>query len=475
MADDNSNQDEKTKESASALMARAMNTSKKGRVVVAGIEKTEDFSELGKIQIAEAQLLANSGELQKAIELLLSLEKKCRLGLDTATLKKTVTAMTLLCRSAGDWNKLNATLIVISKRHQQSKHAISAVVTQGSSWLEETPDKDTKIKLLQTLLEVTEGKIYVEAERASLTRLLASIKEADGDVDGACAAMLDVYVETYGALGKREKIDFILEQIRLCILKKDMVRAHIVSKKVTRSSLEENEHQDLKLRFYKLMIEYHLAEKDAFELAQDFHNIYQTPCVLEDDGETGWRNQLKSCIAFLILSAHTPAQSDMLHRVAADSKLREELSLSEWRNTVKAFTTPEIISFPLEDQQALEDQLRSVILSPEIWEHMRKMSHERTTQHNIRVAAKNYKRIRTTRLAELLGLTTDEIETQLSRLVADGMLMARINRPANIVTFKKPESHEETLSAWASDISSLLTHVELTCHLINKENMIHKI
>lgn len=474
MAEDNSGKDEKKKETASELLALA--GYKKDRVVVSGIEKTEDFTELAKTQIAEAQLLVDNGELQKAIELLLSLEKKCRLGLDIANLKQTVTAMTLLCRKTGDWDKLNATLLVISKRHQQSKHAISAVVAQGSSWLDETPDKETKVKLLKTLLEVTVGKIYVEGERATLTRQLAAIKEADGDVDGACAAMLEVYVETYGALNKREKIDFILEQIRLCILKKDMVRAYIVSKKVSRKSLDDNEHQDLKLRFYKLMIEYHTAEKDAFELAQDFHSIYQTPCVLEDDGEgTGWRYQLKSCIAFLILSAHSPGQSDMLHRMAADVKLQEDSSLGEWRNTVKAFTTPEIIAFPLEDQQALEDQLRSAVPNAEIWEHMRKMSHERTTQHNIRVAAKNYKRIRTTRLAELLGLTTDEIETQLSRLVADGMLMARINRPANIISFKKPVSHEETLSAWASDIASLLTHVEHTCHLINKENMIHKI
>ena len=29
-----------------------------------------------------------------------------------------------------------------------------------------------------------------------------------------CACMLEVYVETFGALSKREKIDFILEQIR---------------------------------------------------------------------------------------------------------------------------------------------------------------------------------------------------------------------------------------------------------------------
>lgn len=45
------------------------------------------------------------------------------------------------------------------------------------------------------------------------------LPQADGDVVGACDAMLDVYVETYGSLSKREKVDFILEQIRLTIAK----------------------------------------------------------------------------------------------------------------------------------------------------------------------------------------------------------------------------------------------------------------
>lgn len=34
---------------------------------------------------------------------------------------------------------------------------------------------------------------------------------------------------------------------------------------------------------------------------------------------------------------------------------------------------------------------------------------------------------------------------------------------------------EETLSDWGSDISELLHLVEKTCHLINKENMLHKV
>lgn len=47
--------------------------------------------------------------------------------------------------------------------------------------------------------------------------LLASlhqIKEEDGDVAGAAEVLQEVHVETYGALTKKEKADFILEQVK---------------------------------------------------------------------------------------------------------------------------------------------------------------------------------------------------------------------------------------------------------------------
>jgi len=61
--------------------------------------------------------------------------------------------------------------------------------------------------------------LHVFALSNNSSRDLAMIKEAEGDVNAACDIMLEVYVETFGALSKREKIDFILEQIRLCIAK----------------------------------------------------------------------------------------------------------------------------------------------------------------------------------------------------------------------------------------------------------------
>ena len=91
------------------------------------------------------------------------------------------------------------------------------------------------------------------------------------------------------------------------------------------------------------------------------------------------------------------------------------------------------------------------------------------------MAAKYYRRIRTDRLAMLLGLSEGEAEKELSALVSDGDLFAKIDRPAGIVSFTPRVSPEETLSAWSSDIGQLLGLVERTCHLINKENMIHKV
>jgi 26S proteasome regulatory subunit N5 len=249
---------------------------------------------------------------------------------------------------------------------------------QAMEWLEDTPDESHKVQLLTTLVplrrphsrvslcveacrcsaaqrEVTEGKIFVEGQRARLTRQLATIKEvgpspfglrpvgftlratfplsqkANGDVAGACDCMLELYVETYGALSKREKIDFILEQIRLTIAKQDWVRVLIVAKKVQQKVLDEPDHQDLKLRYHRLMItsvtlppnthsltycsshrlcRYYLRQKDEFELANCFHALYTTPLINDehDDTENGWKMHLRATVLFLCLAKHSNHQ-----------------------------------------------------------------------------------------------------------------------------------------------------------------------
>ncbi|CAG8811146.1 15812_t:CDS:2, partial [Racocetra fulgida] len=63
--------------------------------------------------------------------------------------------------------------------------AITKMVQETMKFLDGTPDQETKLELIDTLRTVTEGKIYVEVERARLTRLLSKIKEDEGKINEA--------------------------------------------------------------------------------------------------------------------------------------------------------------------------------------------------------------------------------------------------------------------------------------------------
>ena len=92
----------------------------------------------------------------------------------------------------------------------------------------------------------TDGKIYVENERARLTLRLSLLHEKNGTLNtvypvlynwrisgelGTAASIInELHVETYGTMDRKEKVEFILEQMRLTINNKDFVRAQIISK-----------------------------------------------------------------------------------------------------------------------------------------------------------------------------------------------------------------------------------------------------
>lgn len=155
----------------------------------------------------------------------------------------------------------------------------------------------------------------------SCSRTHKILKEDDGDIAGAADVLQEVHVETYGSIAKVEKIEFILEQIRLTLGKQDYVRAYIVANKISKKHLAEENMQAFKVRYYELMAEYHRHEKDPFQLAKDYHAIYSTPEVLSDDEK--WRAALTSAVLFLSLSPYGMDQQQMLHLIEADSNLKK--------------------------------------------------------------------------------------------------------------------------------------------------------
>eukprot|EP00965_Chrysotila_dentata_P206704 6183684-Pleurochrysis_carterae.AAC.3 len=108
---------------------------------------------------------------------------------------------------------LNDTIVLLSKRRAQLKQAVTAMVQEASKYVSEQSDEALKLQLIETLRAVSEGKMYVEVERARLTKTLAAMHEAKGELEEARKIMQDTTVETLGGMDRREKTEFILEQV----------------------------------------------------------------------------------------------------------------------------------------------------------------------------------------------------------------------------------------------------------------------
>ncbi|KAJ1453643.1 hypothetical protein M885DRAFT_582842 [Pelagophyceae sp. CCMP2097] len=447
------------------------------------VMEKRDQSQLAAETVASAKAAFDGGanlDDANTLEALLNAEKKCRLANDAFAARDVAQCVIALCIQAKAWTKLNENLKLITKRRAQSKVVVCAIVAQCVELLKASPDPfggdlAERETLLKVLREITDGKMYVEAERAEITRMLAMQKEAAGAVAEAADILQEVNVETYGSLSKREKVDYILEQVRLMLAKGDLIRSLILSKKVQRKILEEDDLQDLKVRFFRLMAEYHVLEDEPYELAQCFWAIFSTKCVQEDEGQ--WTEALSTTTLFLALSEHAPQVQDMMHRVLANEASKSKLDLLPTSKAVlKLFTTDEIIAYPIPlHQAALESHAALATAGDAVRARFVKTLHTRVVQHNIRVVAKYYRQLRVPRLAQLLGLSENDAEQHVAHMVSDCGLYCKIDRPAGIVHFQQPAPPDEILSDWAGDISKMLSLVEMTCHLINKENMIHKI
>jgi len=300
-----------------------------------------------------------------------------------------------------------------------------------------------------------------------MTRILADMEEKTGKVSEAAEILQEVQVETIGSMVIHEKCDFLLEQTRLCLANKDYIRAEIIARKVNVKALDAADMQDLKLKYYNLMIQLHRHQGDYLAICRAFKAIYDTPVVQSNPVQ--WREALKSVVIFLVLSPFDSEVSDLLHRLKLDKKV-QELPISKL--LLDLFTTNELIAWPV----AADGELRrdSIFANNDDGPKRYKDLHKRVVQHNIRTIAAYYHRITTARLSELLKLSPDESEETLSELVSSKQLFAKIDRPAGVVTFTRKETANSLLNAWSSDISELLTLVEKTTHLINKEYMMQQ-
>jgi len=89
---------------------------------------------------------------------------------------------------------------------------------------ETLPDRQEKYKMLETLREAGEGKMYLEREYSQATMKLCKFLEEDGKAEEGTKIIQEIQIETYGSLEVKEKLEFILYQMKLVLQRKDFVR-----------------------------------------------------------------------------------------------------------------------------------------------------------------------------------------------------------------------------------------------------------
>lgn len=138
------------------------------------------------------------------------------------------------------------------------------------------------------------------------------MKKAQGDLNAATDILCELQVETFGSMERREKTEFILEQVSLCIEKGDWTQAGILSRKIstkyfarkskrTPEQIEKDRKEqevreknrsaddppiekdddvtDLKLRYYEQQITLAKQDDNYLEACKHYRQVLDTESV----------------------------------------------------------------------------------------------------------------------------------------------------------------------------------------------------
>jgi 26S proteasome regulatory subunit N5 len=428
-----------------------------------------DYSSTCDQKIPEAEALAKKN-LQEALDMLIALEKQTRIGGDMISTGRILVSVVRLCFEAKDYERLKENINLLSRRRGQLKQAVVKMVQEVCTYVDKLPTKDLQYQLIETLRSVTEGKIYVEVERARLTYKLAKMKEEEGKIQEAAGILQELQVETYGSMEKREKVELILEQMRFCLAIKDYIRTQIISKKISTKYFEDESTHDLKILYYTRMIEMDQHEDNYLSICRHYRAMLATPRVQENSELK--KEHLRSAVLYLVLSPYTNEQADLLHRMLEEKALE---SIPKYKSLLELFKNQEIIQWRVlcagyEQELRTQAVFSATEQGERRWKHLK----DRVVEHNIRIMAKYYIKIHLKRMSELLELQSKEVEEVLCSMVVAGSVTAKVDRPEGVVYFQALKDPNELLNDWSQNLNSLMNLIARTTHLINKEEMVHK-
>lgn len=423
-------------------------------------------------------------DYKQAIEKYLVLEKQTRQSSDLESSKRVLIKIVDTLSQHEDWEFLNDLISLLSKKHGQLKSSIQTLIQQVISKFnllndDNKKDLDWKIKLIETIRTVSDKKIFVEVEMATVSKILSEIYLSKfNDLNKATEILCDLQVETYSLMPFSDKIEYILEQIRLTLQKGDYNQAKILSRKILLKTLKNFEKAELyKSMFLKYLIEIDVFEKNYLSIVKNSLLLIELDVTKND--QRSYIELLTSVVYYIVLSPFDNLQNDLIYKIKSNPIFIKNIDSKVFK-LLEIFTTNELINSSNIENLYKQDYFDKVSIFKDNKVNYKNLQ-TRIIEHNLRIINKYYQCIKIERLAYLLQLSVSELEIHVSELVNKGMISAKINRPQGIIQFENFEQNNssngsnqnvnELLNSWCYDVDKLLEEIDVIGHLINKEEM----
>ena len=375
----------------------------------------------------------------------------------------------------------------LTQRKNQSRESIIAMVKYCiNEILPNLKTQKESCDLLNTLIRVTEGKIFVEYEYSQAIRKMTEMHIMNNEKEEAAKLIQDVQIEAFGSLESEYKIEYILFQMQVLIDKGDYIRTLIVSNKIKRNHLDDEGIELLKIRFFRLMILYYMHEKNYLETSKCYKTLYDfiksineklvdvekknveiKPKVIDNYIQAKKDNNLEQIfenyILFLSICPPELETKNMLNELLIKykkdlDKNKTLLYIVEKRLSDDIILTNNALFNRFKDFEIFKKNPELIKLFRKYW-----------IQHDLSIFEKFFAKIHIQRISKMTLVPDDEIESEIADMVINNYIYARINRIEKIVNFRKETDHHDVLDNFNYDMASLLTKIEETCHIINKE------
>ena len=156
-------------------------------------------------------------EILKDVELkkLIDEEKVTRLENEFEKNKNICKKILSVLQNRNDFPNFLRLFEYLTQRRNQSRESIIAMVKNClNDILPSLKNNKDCSDLLQTIIKVTEGKIFVEYEYSQAIRKMAEIHLMNNEINEAAKLIQDVQIEAFGSLENKYNVDYILFKCR---------------------------------------------------------------------------------------------------------------------------------------------------------------------------------------------------------------------------------------------------------------------